>query len=115
MHLLENAKKPISVPDIIKELRQKKLTTNKTTVYRYLALLLEQNRINEIEFREGKKRYELSNSKHHHHIICKNCDRIEDVEIGDAFKIEEKKIEHAKKFKVLSHSLEFFGLCADCQ
>jgi Fur family ferric uptake transcriptional regulator len=78
-----------------------------------LDFLFKNRIINRVEFGEGKYRYELKKN-HHHHLICTNCGKIEEVE-GDFLKKMEDDIFKSKKFKVESHSLEFFGLCEDCQ
>jgi Fur family ferric uptake transcriptional regulator len=104
---------PVDVEQIVQYLRLQKLETNKVTVYRILDFLFKNRIINRVEFGEGKYRYELKKN-HHHHLICTNCGKIEEVE-GDFLKKMEDDIFKSKKFKVESHSLEFFGLCEDCQ
>jgi Fur family ferric uptake transcriptional regulator len=104
---------PVDVEQIVQHLRSQKLETNKVTVYRILDFLFKNRIINRVEFGEGKYRYELKKN-HHHHLICTNCGKIEEVE-GDFLKKMEDDIFKSKKFKVESHSLEFFGLCEDCQ
>jgi Fur family ferric uptake transcriptional regulator len=104
---------PVDVEQIVQHLRSQKLETNKVTVYRILDFLFKNRIINRVEFGEGKYRYELKKN-HHHHLVCTNCGKIEEVE-GDFLKKMEDDIFKSKKFKVESHSLEFFGLCEDCQ
>jgi Fur family ferric uptake transcriptional regulator len=97
LEYLNNSESPVDAGQIINYLRKKHLETNKVTVYRIL----------------GKYRYELKKN-HHHHLICTNCGRVQDVEIGVIEKLE-KEIQKDKNFRVQSHSLEFFGLCSNCQ
>src|SRR3989344_4892621 len=98
---------PVSVGDIQKLLTQKKLFPNKTTVYRELAFLKEQNAIRELQLGDSKAWYEIKPDNHHHHVVCVNCDRIEDVELKKEFlNSTEKKIEKDKKFKITRHTLE---------
>ncbi|MGE5041994.1 MAG: Fur family transcriptional regulator [Candidatus Levyibacteriota bacterium] len=90
--------------------------TNKTTIYRELEFLLEQNFIKEIEFGDGKKRYEITiNRPHHHHIVCVSCKRVEDIPLGEELELQEKKIEEKTSFKLTAHMLEFFGVCGNCR
>jgi Fe2+ or Zn2+ uptake regulation protein len=105
---------PVSVQDILDGLERLNSSVNKTTVYRELEFLVGEKIVKEIDFLEGKKRYEL-NSAHHHHIICINCKKIEDVDLKVDLHNEEERISKKNNFKVLSHSLEFFGLCSDCR
>jgi Fur family ferric uptake transcriptional regulator len=110
---LSNAKSPVDAEQIIKYLRAQNLETNKVTVYRILEFLFKNQIIDRVEFGEGKYRYELK-KEHHHHLICNNCGKVQDVEADVVEKLE-KEIQKDKNFMVQSHSLEFFGLCENCQ
>ncbi|HLC69546.1 MAG TPA: Fur family transcriptional regulator [Patescibacteria group bacterium] len=112
--ILSKLGKPISAPELLELLKAKKIKLNKTTVYRELYLLREEGIANEVQLGQNKKYYEISD-EHHHHLICLNCESISDVIMDDKFKEAEKKIKKDKKFLVLNHSLEFFGLCQKCQ
>ena len=112
--MLANAKAPLAASDMLKSLEKKSPAVNKTTVYRELDFLRENNIVQEVEFGDKKKRYEISD-RHHHHVVCLECKKVEDVDLQSDLEAQEKKIGRQKNFKVLNHSLEFFGLCADCK
>ena len=105
--LLEKSEYPISVPEILS-----KVKANKTTIYRELDEFLTKGVIGEVEFGDGKKRYELKSHGHHHHLVCKNCGKIEDVEIDEKRLL--KGINNSN-FLIENHSIEFFGKCANCK
>ena len=67
--------------------------------------------------RDGVARFELLTGDahaHHHHLICSCCADI--VEIDDCFATElEARVAAAHGFKTVTHKLEFFGVCPDCQ
>ena len=68
--------------DLLVSVRSSKTGVNKTTICRELDFLMGKGLIKEIEFGEGKKRYEIdSGSDHHHHLICLNCKKVEDVDL----------------------------------
>ncbi len=106
---------PLAVVDILNFLKKQNFFPNKTTIYRELEFLKKQKIILELQLGEDKKRYEIAYGNHHHHLICVRCENIQDVEVYQELKEEEKYIEQNKQFKVLNHSLEFFGLCQRCQ
>src|SRR3989344_4794797 len=104
---------PVDVLNIVAWLGQKNINVDKVTVYRILDAFYKKRIIDRIEFGEGKFRYELSGSDHHH-LICEQCGNIEDISdcnIG----ILEKEIAKKKHFLGKRHALEFYGLCQNCQ
>lgn len=110
--IFSNASQPISAVNILEEY---KVPANKTTIYRELYRLVDQKILREIDFGDGVKRYELSRGTHHHHIICINCRKTDDVELEIDVEAEQDRIEKMTGFKIKDHSLEFFGLCKNCQ
>jgi Fe2+ or Zn2+ uptake regulation protein len=113
MRFLESVDQPADANTVLGDLKDEGIHADPATIYRILDLLYKRGLIQKIELGEGKYRYEKS-QKHHHHLICTNCGRIQNVE-GEFLKKMENEIYSDKKFKVNSHSLEFFGLCQDCQ
>lgn len=87
------------------------------TIYRSMKLLVEKGLVERFDFGDGVARFELSghhSTDHHHHLICRNCDDV--IEIEECF-IEELQRKLAKQhgYSDVTHKLEFFGLCPDCQ
>lgn len=105
--ILTNVSKPVDVGTFVE-----KLKVNKTTVYRQLEKLIKDQIVIEIEFGDGKKRYELKSLDHHHHLICKKCGKLEDVTVDESRIM--KDLSSQSKFKIENHSLEFFGICESC-
>ena len=84
------------------------------SVYRFLKLFVKNGAIRDIDFGDGKKRYELMEKQnHHHHLICDNCGRVEDVKMKEDNLL--KNISVKSKFIIKQHKLEFIGLCTNCQ
>lgn len=111
---LQQSQKPATALELQGVITKKLRPVNKTTIYRELELLLNNNIVVEINFGDNKKRYEIAGLPHHHHLVCSNCDKVEDVFIDRDLHQLEQKITKEKSFTVHSHSLEFFGLCQDC-
>ncbi len=91
-----------------------KLQVNKTTVYRELATLVSKGILSEIDFGDGKKRYELSTLSHHHHLVCVKCKSVSEYKVETDLSLEEKNIQRNFSFTVQKHTLEFFGICRSC-
>ena len=94
-------------------LRRKKIKPDRSTMYRELHFLIQNNIIikNTIA---GVDYYEIPQD-HHHHLVCMHCHAISKVEIGNHLKNQEKEIAEHNKFTVINHSLEFYGYCQKCQ
>ncbi len=110
---LSSSSLPVDAVQIIEYLRGKNLNTNKVTVYRIMEFMLKNGIVNRLEFGEGKFRYEIKKGDHHH-LICTDCGSINDIEDKNMEKFE-SEIKEKTGFLVKSHSLEFFGLCQNCQ
>ena len=109
LSVLKDEERPLNALEIFELVSHK---ADLATVYRTLETFCDNGLINKLEFGEGKFRYEIK-KKHHHHLICTECGKIEDVE-GEFMKKMEEEIYKDKQFKVKYHSLEFFGVCKDC-
>ncbi len=112
MQLFENHDKPLDAQHLVDHLSKEGI--DRVTVFRMLNAFVEKGLLRKLEFGEGKARYELADKEDHHHLICERCGSISDIE-DTVVPALEKHIESHHHFKVKSHSLEFFGLCEDCQ
>lgn len=87
------------------------------TVYRSMHLLEKMGMVKRFDFGDGVARFELvgeGDDGHHHHLVCTQCAEV--VEIDDCFTAEvEQRIAAANGFKAVTHKLEFFGICPECQ
>ncbi|HEX5400248.1 MAG TPA: Fur family transcriptional regulator [Verrucomicrobiae bacterium] len=87
------------------------------TIYRAMHLLEEMGLVKRFDFGDGAARFELvgeNDDGHHHHLVCTQCSKV--VEIEECFpKKIEREIATQHGFKSVTHKLEFFGTCPDCQ
>ena len=86
------------------------------TVYRTVLLLEEVGVIYKLDLNDGCSRYELvhSDEEHrHHHLVCNKCKKVFEVQ-DDLLEELEERIEKTYKFKILDHSVKFFGICSEC-
>jgi len=85
------------------------------TVYRTLKLLADAGLADERRFEDGFTRYEFKNSgSHHDHLICTQCGTILEFE-NERIEALQQDVARKNHFKVHSHKLELYGLCAACQ
>ncbi len=120
VHLFTLKDIPLSLEDIQAELARLKVKPHRVSLYRELEFLKDSGVIEPITIEQGKVRYELADEfrdfDHHHHLICMKCKNISDVAMNDHDLLEAAERESKKqKFMLVKHSLEFFGICADCR
>ncbi|MDB5238754.1 MAG: Transcriptional regulator, Fur family [Candidatus Parcubacteria bacterium] len=84
-------------------------------VYRSLESFVAAGLVRRIDLGNAKSYYEFAvDRKHHHHIVCTDCGRIEDVK-GCSEALDKTALKASTSFSAIqSHSLEFFGLCRPC-
>ena len=114
LKLLETLDKPIDVAAITKHLQSKRIDVDQTTVFRIINVFTQQGLTKQILLNQGETHYELASRDDHHHLICERCGKIEDIS-DCAIPELEKDIKQKKNFLVKRHSLEFYGICSDCQ
>lgn len=111
--ILEESTYPLSVADIASVL--KKPTVDQVTVYRTLETFVQAGIVQHLELHQGRSYFELATREHHHHLVCRTCGRVEDVEGCEMDSMERKVAKKSKHFStVSSHALEFFGDCKTC-
>lgn len=106
-------------PVTVKELHAAmgKTECDLATIYRSIRLLEKLGTVDRFDFGDGVARYEMVSPEgqgHHHHLICKTCSRV--VELEDCLIAQvQNRIAQETGFKAVSHKLEFFGTCPECQ
>jgi Fur family ferric uptake transcriptional regulator len=51
---------------------------------------------------------------HHHHIICKACGNVVELNFCDISDWS-KKVSESTGYQVIDHQLNFYGICKDCK
>jgi len=83
------------------------------TIYRNLEILTELGEIQTIALAGSLKRFD-GIPHNHYHMRCMRCDRLVDAPM-DVVDSLERVLQEKTEFRVLSHQLEFIGICPDCQ
>lgn len=118
LEVFEQANQPLTTFEVLSFLQKKNIMVDKTTVYRELQFLKEQNLLQEVPVSSNTVYYESALQNHHHHIICENCNTIAEVDTGkveDDIQQLSQRIQARNGFIIKNHALEFFGRCTNCQ
>lgn len=112
LDILEHSKKPLSIKEFVDKVKTKNIDT--ATIYRNMASLAELGLVHVVNLNNKEAYFELASRKHHHHLICEKCGKIADVE-NCKVSVSDKAIKNSGFASINHHSLEFFGLCQNCQ
>jgi len=96
--------------EIYQFMRSEFPTLSFTTVYNTLHSLHEMGILREYRFGDAS-RFEMAETKHHH-FLCQNCGRMEDIEDSDiTVQLGEKLSRH---YHILNTEVVLKGLCQNC-
>lgn len=84
------------------------------TVYRVLTQFEEVGLVCRHYFEGGSCVFELSQGEHHDHLVCMECNRVEEF-FDEIIEQRQKIIAEKVDFKMTDHALTIYGLCSDCQ
>jgi Fur family peroxide stress response transcriptional regulator len=102
------------VEQIYSEVIKKFPTTSLATIYKTVALLKELGEVMEIGFGDESNRYDGKNPHPHPHIMCVKCKSISDPDLASLNEMS-KELSEETGYKIVSHRLDFFGICPNCQ
>ena len=100
----------MSAEDVYRILLAEHMDIGLATVYRVLTQFEQAGLLSRNNFESGKAIYELNEGKHHDHLVCLDCGRVE--EVFDA-EIEQRQqsIARARGFALQEHALSLYGNC----
>lgn len=83
------------------------------TVYRNLEILTGAGLITKLELAGTPKRFD-GITESHYHVRCMSCGRVDDVPV-ESIALLERSLRTLTDYEIVSHRLEFIGLCPDCR
>jgi Fe2+ or Zn2+ uptake regulation protein len=96
------------------EVQQLEPGMGRATVFQTVERLVHAGLLDRVEFADGGHRYRVCGISHHHHVTCRECHRV--VEIDDCLPSNFfSVIARNTGFDLEGHSIELFGRCADCR
>ena len=114
-YIKKNAKKHLTADDIADALKAEQV--GKTTVYRYLEKLCEQNLVRKFILSEGKSAcYQYNDEQQchdHFHMKCLKCGKLFHLEC-DHLKDIAAHISKMHDFTIDSSRTVFYGICGEC-
>jgi Fur family transcriptional regulator, peroxide stress response regulator len=111
--ILRNTDEHPTADRVYEQARKELPRISKGTVYRNLAVLVDEGKISALNLNGTITRYEVR-QKPHYHFRCESCGKVIDLK-QPVNKSLNKKVEMETGFKVSNHQLEFRGICLECQ
>ncbi|MCT7948884.1 transcriptional repressor [Ancylothrix sp. C2] len=111
--LLKSQKDALSAQDIYLELRKRNQSIGLATVYRALEALKLEGVVQVRTLANGESLYSTLHQDQHHLtcLVCRVSIPIAECPVHQL----ETQLQQSHQFKVFYHTLEFFGLCQECQ
>lgn len=100
--------------EIFKMVGEKIPDVSFSTIYRNIELLLGLGILRKVSIAEGLNHFEVASKNHHHHIICKSCGCIKEIDLCPYKYIEKNELEEMG-FEPIEHKFEIYGLCKKCK
>ena len=111
---LSETENPLTPQELYQGLLEKERKIGLTSIYRSLDLFESLGVVFKIVGGPNVK-YKLCESEaHHHHIVCKACGRV--VELNFCFISDwSRRVKESTGYQVTDHQLNFYGFCKECR
>ncbi|HLX29829.1 MAG TPA: ferric iron uptake transcriptional regulator [Casimicrobiaceae bacterium] len=116
IHLFETSKvRHLTAEDVYKLLLGEGLDIGLATVYRVLTQFEQAGLLVRHHFESGKAVFELNEGKHHDHLVCLQCGRVEEFYDPEIEK-RQTKVAKERGFAISEHALYLYADCtkSDC-
>jgi Fur family ferric uptake transcriptional regulator len=110
-----SAQRHMTAEDVFKALLAEGSDIGLATVYRVLMQFEQAGLLTRSHFESGKSVFEINEGKHHDHLLCLNCGRVE--EFYDAeIEARQRAVAESRGFALREHTLALYADClrSDC-
>ena len=100
----------MSAEDVFRVLLADHADVGLATVYRVLMQFEQAGILSRNHFESGKAVFELNEGKHHDHLVCLDCGRVEEFYDAEIEK-RQSSIAQARGFELQDHALALYAAC----
>lgn len=116
LKILAASDKHPGVEEIWKVVKKDFPMTSVATIYKTVTLLKQMGQAMELSFAGISYCYDGRKPYPHPHLMCIRCKRIIDPDIDHSSELSlSKKVSRKTGYQIVSHRLDFFGICPRCQ
>src|ERR1700687_5764931 len=117
INLFEQSKvRHLTAEDVYKLLLSEGVDIGLATVYRVLTQFEQAGLLMRHHFESGKAVFELNEGKHHDHLVCLDCGRVEEFFDAEIEK-RQRSVAQSRGFELQDHALALYAICTkkNCQ
>jgi len=115
LDILESSEaRHMTAEDVYKALLESGEDVGLATVYRVLTQFEQAGLITRHHFEGGQSVFELDQGKHHDHILCVKCGRVDEF-LDPTIEERQKAIADRFGYTMTDHSLYIYGVCKACR
>ena len=100
----------MSAEDVFKVLLNEDADVGLATVYRVLMQFEQAGILSRNHFESGKAVFELNEGKHHDHLVCLDCGRVEEFFDAEIEK-RQRSVAQTRGFELQEHALALYASC----
>lgn len=101
----------LTAEDVYKVLLADGSDVGLATVYRVLMQFEQAGILSRNHFESGKSVFELNEGKHHDHLVCLDCGRVEEFFDAEIEK-RQRAVAQSRGFDLQEHALSLYAVCA---
>jgi len=105
------AQRHLTAEDVYKVLLADGSDVGLATVYRVLMQFEQAGLLSRNHFESGKSVFELNEGKHHDHLVCIDCGRVEEFFDAEIEK-RQRAVTQSRGFELQEHALSLYAVCA---
>ena len=103
----------MSAEDVYKKLIAEDADIGLATIYRVLTQFEQAGLLERHFFESGKAVFEVNHGKHHDHLVCVECGKVEEF-FDPEIEKRQNAVAEERGFTIQDHALYIYGRCAGC-
>ena len=103
----------LTAEDVYRRLIEAGSEIGLATVYRVLSQFESAGIVQRHHFEGGQALFELAQERHHDHIVCVQCGKVEEF-VDDVIENRQQRIARQREFDLQKHSLVLYANCLRC-
>jgi len=104
----------LSAEDVYKAMLESEEEVGLATIYRVLTQFESAGLVTRHHFEGGHSVFELNEGKHHDHIVCVKCGKVEEF-YDETIEERQHLIADKNGFSMTDHALTIYGVCSICK